>query len=99
MRAEDRHLGAIQKNETVLYWDPKRLITACSPLANLAPVKSEARNKTDPIYVLLAEASKTKTHSELTCNNTDCGQEQKQQLERAEVYRSPKCPKIKSELV
>ena len=32
----------------------------CTPFATLAPVKTEARNKTDPIYVLLAEASKTK---------------------------------------
>ena len=34
---------------------PKRPITAITPLANLAPVKAEARNKTDPRYVLLAE--------------------------------------------
>ena len=30
----------------------------CTPLANLAPVKAETRNKPDSIYVLLAEASK-----------------------------------------
>ena len=60
MRAEDGHLGSVQKNETVLNQGPKRPITAGTPLANLAPVKAEARNKTDPIYVLLAEASKTK---------------------------------------
>ena len=49
------HLGLVQKNETVLYWGPKRPITAGTPLANLVPVKAKARNKTDPIYVLLAE--------------------------------------------
>ena len=45
VRAEDRHLGSVQKNETVLYQGPKRPITAGTPLANLAPVKAEARNK------------------------------------------------------
>ena len=44
------HLGLVQKNETVLYWGPKRPITAGTPLANLVPVKAEAWNKTDPIY-------------------------------------------------
>ena len=42
--------------------DPANRISSkernCTPLANLAPVKAEARNKTDSIYVLLAEASK-----------------------------------------
>ena len=57
MRAEDRHLEFVQKIENVRYYGPKRPITAGTPLANLAPVKAEARNKTDPIY----EASKTIT--------------------------------------
>ena len=60
VRAEDPRLGWVQKNETVLYWDPKCPITAGTPLANLAPVKAEARNKTDPNYALLTEASKKK---------------------------------------
>ena len=38
--------GPAQKNETVLYLDPKRPVTAGTPLANLAPVKAEARNET-----------------------------------------------------
>ena len=45
VRAEDRHLGSVQKNEIVPYQGPKRPITAGTPLANLAPVKAEARNK------------------------------------------------------
>ena len=43
---------------------PKRHITVGTPLANLAPVKDEARNKTDPIYVLLA----SKTKMSFVCN-------------------------------
>ena len=63
MRAEDRHLGSFQKNETVLFLGPKCPIAAGTPLANLAPVKAEARNKTDPIYVL---RSKTDNKREYT---------------------------------
>ena len=53
-------------NETVLYQGSKRPITAGTQLANLAPVKAETRNKIDPIYVLyvlVVEASKTKTQA------------------------------------
>ena len=52
MRADDRHLGSVQKIETVLYLGPKRPTTVGTPLANLAPVKAEARNKTDPMHTL-----------------------------------------------
>ena len=38
-------------SDNVLYYGPKRPITAGTPLANLALVKAEARNKTDPIYM------------------------------------------------
>ena len=63
VRGEDWHLGSVQTIKTVLYQDPKRPITAGSPLANWAPVKAEARNKTEPIYVLLAEDKITNRES------------------------------------
>ena len=60
MRAEYPAPRVSSKERNCTLLGPKRPITAGTPLANLAPVKAETRNKTNPIYVLLAEASKTK---------------------------------------
>ena len=63
MQAEDRHLGSVQKNETVLYKGPKRRITAGTPLTNLAPVKITRITQPDyyvrfsPPYPSLKETS------------------------------------------
>ena len=46
-----------ERNCTLL--GPETSYKTGTPLANLAPVKAEVRNKTDPVYILLAEASKT----------------------------------------
>ena len=40
----------------------KRPTTAGTPLADLAHIKAEARNKTDPIFVLLAEQARQKRY-------------------------------------
>ena len=71
-------VGSKDRNCTLLW--PETSYNRWYSAANLAPVKTEARNKTDPINVLLAEASKTKRTQLMA-----------QSLKDIQIFRSQMC--------